>query len=766
MKLQKILLSFIFLIVAFCIHTKPATAEVMISSLKILKGSSNQFFYAQFEIKNTYNHSKKINAVIVSKNKRFKRWRGISLPEVPKYSKKIFSIKFQSRLVLSNTKNDFYVLLYDEKYKKLYDNSSRHGKITTSVIMQKNVVFNIRNKKAKSKNSTFYLGSKKTVESSILNSKPTPIRVITSGQKSTPNTQYGKVSYQQPIKVYKKRGILKKSTPAQPSRKTLINTKHIFASYFSLSPDPKLVYQEDDVHDQTDFMQITSIKVSELKISEKEKIVAMYLNEDQAEKAIVFLAEQLLSTPNKVDTYLSLSNVYMKTGDKKSALEVLTNSLSKTRIFERMILNQELVEHSKEALSKEEVQEMKYLEDQFNKIGLALLTDGNYFDALKAFKSLKSINPEYKGVLKQITFCKRKIRDIQLKIMRVERKRKKREKEKEERIAKAKASKQKNKKDVIAVDQSKSIQPVRVASSKTLRKTGNDIDKTKTSKKVEPRVASKTTNQELADYYIEQQDFIKAIFFLNDQIQENPSDVSSILKLSGIYQKNGDIQKSVRLLSNNLDQNINHAKVTTKAKLERKIKGGTSQVKAKPDMDPIANKYKAIGVQFFKSKSYSKAIIIFNNLKKKFPDDHTIAPYIDVCEKGLGINQSVVTKNEDTAMMVSKSNSNIGDIVFESLPKFSTIYIFQKHQLLHKIKTETSQYAMELNVGDYSVFVQSEAYLDYYTDLKVGAQTQLNKVISMQKSVEENMDSVLIASLSKPAKDLPGSRTTMIHTGW
>lgn len=154
-----------------------------------------------------------------------------------------------------------------------------------------------------------------------------------------------------------------------------------------------------DISDTQIAKQETLKRAQRLKatdIESREKLISLYIAEGKSEEIAEVLADQLDRDPDNLNLSLSLSKVYHEQGDTSAALDVLTASLNRISLSARLALNQELKTSVREGETTIQGQsEEAFLANEFSRLGLSLLEEGKYTDALSAFQSLYSLARDY-----------------------------------------------------------------------------------------------------------------------------------------------------------------------------------------------------------------------------------------------------------------------------------------------------------------------------------------------------------------------------------
>lgn len=784
----------VFLIIFFMITGDLAAKSISISPLTIKTGNGKHRFATIFDLTNRTNRHQALAALIVFKNDRVKWWRGVRLPLLGPGDSQKYHLQFNSRLILAMDFEDIYVLIYDKDYKQYIDSSSKHGSIKSDVEFDQEVTLKLYDKSKSQRPTVFVMGEKKAVLAVLKLSKKANAKVLSDAEIAAladdetefVQSPFGAVVIAERTKPVQKPKPVKKPEPIQQPEQVKqikekptfgkasdyinkmgdqpemvkkpdfieeqdaikIDVDQVFAQYFTFNANPRLTYQSLNSNIEPDYINVSVDKPERLDIAEQEKVVSLYVDRGQSEKAIVFLSDQIILAPEDVDTYINLSNVYLATGDKTSALEVLNSSLANISFSKRLAVNQELTERSRQAVGQVDVKEAEFLAKQFAVIGQSFLDEGKYFEALRAFESLETFNPDYPGLKSNINFCREKIREIELQKMMANLEK---EKAAAERQAQVEAAAEES---TAGIEETAPVE---------LPETAPAVTASSITKRGFTDEAGNPDPDKMIDFYLANGELESAEFFLKEQIESDPQNIAAVLKLVELLQDQARFQRANDLMSETLGQlpESTTSSIVVELQTAEEVQLELSHATL------LAKAYENQGVDYFNNKDCTSAHPLFKDLLNAVPGYPGVAQRISSCEEALGINQKLVLKETTKAVLTADVIKANGQILLTGIPRFSIIYLFKQGNLVQQQQAELSQFRAELEPGEYSLFIQSYGYEDYQSNITISAQTLLNENVTLtpvEQAVAETAESV--QTQEEVAKAALTSGTRMHRFGW
>lgn len=408
------------------------TKKIQVSPIDVFWNEDTKSFAASYTVFNHSETDQELSSIIVFKSTKVKWWRGALLPKIESKSSQKFSLSFPAYIMLKNDYESIYINLYTANYTKFIDKSSRVQHISSKVAIAKNVnvLLNVTDKKIKTKyqsqkpkRSRIILGEKSELRS-LLRSAVGASATLTKITEDDAGVQQEEVVAE--FKVDNK-GKAEQDEELQQLEDQLLaeaeegelvepEDQELFEflgddqlattdaeSSLELDSDGSDINQENnklggldaEIEEEVQLL-MEKVSVDATDISSREKLVSLYIENKQSNKAINFLSEQLKNNPEDLNAYLNLSKVYQKEGDSNKALEVLNYSLERLSVESRIAVTEEL--RSKVEKGDTEVTNLSdaaYLANEYEKLGIKYIKEEKYQQALTTFTSLRGFLPDF-----------------------------------------------------------------------------------------------------------------------------------------------------------------------------------------------------------------------------------------------------------------------------------------------------------------------------------------------------------------------------------
>ena len=365
--------------------------KIRISPLSIQWNDNSRQFEAFFDVVNQTEEAVDLTSIIIFKRPDSRRyWRGARLPLLEAGSRQHFKLAFPPAIMLKRDYSSITVNIYGKDYDGLIDYSSKYLKVKSQRLIDgekaRVEITEIRPSSDKSGEGAVtklieLADDRETLEN--ISSRAFTCELATIEQ----DAGSGKIS-QTEIPLLKPEIM---ETPISE----LLGTVEMEA-FSSIEPVPELLVEINDKGETKAAHLKLSRDLEVLDIGSRDQLLALYIAEGKSDVIASALSDLHAREPENMSHTLSLSKVYHEQGDTRAALKVLTSSLNRISISARVSLNQVLNKKGKQQEAKEgAVSDDSYLADEFNKLGISLLEQKHYTDAVSAFQSLYTLKQNY-----------------------------------------------------------------------------------------------------------------------------------------------------------------------------------------------------------------------------------------------------------------------------------------------------------------------------------------------------------------------------------
>ncbi|MBU2647454.1 hypothetical protein KKI24_22295 [bacterium] len=367
--------------------------EIRISPISIHWNADTRQFEAYFDVVNGTEETAELTSIIIFKRTDSRRhWRGAHLPALAAGRQQSFKLAFPPAIMLKAEFDSITVNIYGKDYEGLIDHSSRYLRIKSQPVVDDDKarveITAIPTPRAKSEAETV----------------KTLVELDADGQEVAGFSSQDFSCTLSPVEPEAEAESEKTvQTEAVPSTPQIMETpvselldRVEMSTLSGIEPVPELLVTISDAKEARVDQLKLSRELEVLDIGSRDKLLALYIAEGKSDVIAKALSDLHAREPENINHTLSLSRVRHEQGDIRGALDVLKSSLNRIYTSARIALNQVLNSGGKkQAAQGQAVSDETYLAREFNKLGLSLLEQKQYADAVSAFQSLNTLKQDY-----------------------------------------------------------------------------------------------------------------------------------------------------------------------------------------------------------------------------------------------------------------------------------------------------------------------------------------------------------------------------------
>ncbi|MFH2131222.1 MAG: hypothetical protein ABIK68_12685, partial [bacterium] len=369
--------------------------KIRISPISIHWNEDARQFEAYFDVVNGTEETAELTSIIIFKRVDSRRhWRGAHLPALTAGSRQSFKLAFPPAIMLKAEFDSITVNIYGKDYEGLIDHSSRYLRIKSQPVVD--------DEKAQVEITAIPTPQAKSEASAIT----TLVELDADGQEvaSFSSQDFScTLSPVEPEAEAEAESDKTVQTEPVPSKPQIMETpvselmdRVEMATLSGIDPVSELLVTISDAKEARVDQLKLSRELEVLDIGSRDKLLALYIAEGKSDVIAKALSDLHAREPENINHTLSLSRVRHEQGDIRGALDVLKSSLNRIYTSARIALNQVLNSGGKkQAVQGQAVSDETYLAREFNKLGLSLLEQKQYADAVSAFQSLYTLKQDY-----------------------------------------------------------------------------------------------------------------------------------------------------------------------------------------------------------------------------------------------------------------------------------------------------------------------------------------------------------------------------------
>jgi sulfatase modifying factor 1 len=407
------------------LNAKPRKA-IRTSPVIISWDAGAKAFNADYMVYNDSDEDRELSAIITFQSEKVRWWRGAVLPVVKAHTSERFAVAFPAYILLKNDYKEISVKLYGSKdYKPFLDKSSHYQDLSSKVVTDENLSVkfggSIKDPAAGDARQpeSLVLGEKRVLRSLLMSSLGEGAKLKRVSEEDGQRKE--EVLVEMEAKKAETEDLLAEidAMEDEPLEELEENPEELSDSDFEelkteglgeldAESDAESLFSlgaEEKAAAATPMSGKAGLMETFLKqkmqtnpedIASRNKLVRLYVEEKDPNRAIALLKTTLQAQPDDLDASLTLSKVYKNVGKVVNAVKLLAFTLGRMAVSARNAISQEIRQAIKAGKSTNtKLSDAAYLAIEYEKWGLGFLKHGLYDKALFTFEKIRDIIPDY-----------------------------------------------------------------------------------------------------------------------------------------------------------------------------------------------------------------------------------------------------------------------------------------------------------------------------------------------------------------------------------